>query len=118
MSVNEDMRLVGLARSSRGGDNDWMPSRLAETCREPDIPAMGNKPLGALHQIPGVALLRGDAGEAQVLAKLAKEPFLMALQVGGDRLHAGFVYQEVAHKRNVKVPLIENPVEPVTFPAR
>jgi hypothetical protein len=71
----------------RLGDDDGMTGGRTNFCLESDFAAMGDEPFGAGAQIFFVLRLRGDAGEAEVIAQLGHEAGLVVFQVIKNDLH-------------------------------
>ena len=80
------MRLANFLRALRFGDDDGMSGGRADFCFESDFAAMVHEPFGAGAQIFFMLRLRGDAGEAEVIAQFRDEAGLVVFQSNQERL--------------------------------
>jgi hypothetical protein len=82
------MRFPGIFCASGFGNDDGMTVRRTKPRVKADLLAMRHEPFRAGEQILFVLRLGGDAGKAQVIAKLGEEPVLMLFQKMQNGLHA------------------------------
>jgi len=80
-------KLLRRGKSWGLGDDNGMAGSGAQARVEADSPAMVHEPAGAGAQILFVLRLRGDAGEAEVIAQFRHEAGLVAFQVIEHDLH-------------------------------
>ena len=102
MPVKQEVGAVLGSSARRFGDDHRMTGRGPKTRLHADALAMLNHPLRASMQVLPMLLLRRDAGEADIIAKLAIEPSLVGFEILSDRMHDGFMYQGMlAEQREV-----------------
>ena len=88
MAVHHEVPAAFAFGARRFGQHNGMAVGRAEARVEPDVFAMLDEPRRARGQVLPVLGLRGDAGEADVIAQLAYEASLMALEIFQYRFHA------------------------------
>src|SRR5687768_7611492 len=89
MAVNEiagALRMLGSFRN-----DDWVSAGGADARLQADVAAMIVNPLRAGSDVLFMMALRGDAGEAHVVAQLANEAVAVLVQIIQSLLHRGYV---------------------------
>jgi len=88
MAINHEVPTVRFFRAVGLGKDDGVAVGGAKAGFEADLLAVFNEPGGAANHVFAVGGLRGDTGEADVIAEFAHKPFPVCAEIIQNNIHA------------------------------